>query len=48
MANGSGNTIQEVNQFVKQFEEMRKMMKNMSQMGMAGKAMKGLTFGKRS
>jgi signal recognition particle subunit SRP54 len=29
VAKGSGNTIQDVNQFLKQFEEMRKMMKNM-------------------
>jgi len=47
LAKGSGNSIQEVNQFVKQFEEMRKMMKQMSNMGMAGKALKGLPFGKR-
>ena len=41
IAQGSGNTVTEVNQFLKQFEDMRKMMKNMSQLNMAGKAMKG-------
>jgi signal recognition particle subunit SRP54 len=30
IATGSGNTIQEVNQFIKQFDEMRKMMKKMT------------------
>lgn len=42
LANGSGNSITEVNQFLKQFEEMRKMMKNMSKMGMMGKGLKGM------
>lgn len=37
---GSGNTITEVNQFVKQFDQMRKMMRNMSKMGNMGKALK--------
>jgi signal recognition particle subunit SRP54 len=46
LAAGSGNTIQEVNNFLKQFEEMRKMMKNMNKMQSAGKMMKGLPFGK--
>ncbi|MEX2590827.1 MAG: signal recognition particle protein, partial [Chitinophagales bacterium] len=32
IANGSGNSIQEVNQFLKQFEQMKKMMRNMSKM----------------
>lgn len=44
IANGSGNTIQEVNQFIKQFEEMRKMMKKFGSMNAAGK-LKGLKFG---
>jgi len=30
LASGSGNSIQEVNQFIKQFDEMRKMMKKMT------------------
>jgi signal recognition particle subunit SRP54 len=33
IANGSGTDIQQVNQLLKQFEEMRKMMKNFSKMG---------------
>jgi len=37
IAKGSGSTIQQVNQFMKQFEEMRKMMKNMGMMGKGGK-----------
>lgn len=32
IAKGSGNTLQEVNQFVKQFEQMKKMMKQFSSM----------------
>jgi signal recognition particle subunit SRP54 len=46
IADGSGNTVQEVNQFLKQFEEMRKMMKKMQGMGAAGKMMKGMPFGR--
>lgn len=46
LADGSGNSIQEVNQFLKQFEEMRKMMKKMQNMGAAGKMMKGFGMGK--
>jgi signal recognition particle subunit SRP54 len=46
IADGSGNTVQDVNQFIKQFEEMRKMMKKMQGMGSAGKMMKGMPFGK--
>ncbi len=46
LAYGSGNSIQEVNQFLKQFEEMRKMMKKMQNMGAAGKMMKGFGMGK--
>jgi signal recognition particle subunit SRP54 len=47
LAGGSGNTIQEVNQFMKQFEEMRKMIKNMNKLQSAGKMMRGLPFGKK-
>jgi signal recognition particle subunit SRP54 len=36
VANGSGTSLQEVNQVLKQFEQMQKMMKQVS--GMAGKA----------
>ncbi len=37
IAAGSGTTIQEVNQLLKQFEEMKKMMKMMTDMGKRGK-----------
>lgn len=42
IAKGSGNTIQEVNQFLKQFEEMKKMMKSMQKMTSAGRMIKGM------
>lgn len=42
LAKGSGNTIQEVNQFIKQFDEIKKMMKNMNKMQAAGRMVKGL------
>lgn len=47
IADGSGNSIQEVNQFIKQFEEMKKMMKGMQKMQGAGggKGMR-MPFGK--
>ncbi|MEX0812838.1 MAG: signal recognition particle protein [Chitinophagales bacterium] len=41
IANGSGNSIQEVNQFLKQFEQMKKMMRNMSKMQGMGKSLGG-------
>ncbi|MDH5608708.1 MAG: signal recognition particle protein [Cyclobacteriaceae bacterium] len=41
IAKGSGTSIQEVNQLLKQFEQMRKMMKTMNKMGGA-KALSGL------
>lgn len=48
IADGSGNNITEVNQFIKQFEEMRKMMKTMNKMGGGAKAAKALgMMGKR-
>jgi signal recognition particle subunit SRP54 len=37
IAKGSGNDIKEVNQFIKQFDEMKKMMKRMSTMSAGGK-----------
>lgn len=40
LAQGSGNTITEVNQFIKQFEQMRKMMGSMSKLGAMGKGFK--------
>ena len=42
IAIGSGNTLQDVNQFMKQFNEMRKMLKTMSKLSSAGRAFKGL------
>ena len=49
IAKGSGTNIQEVNQFMKQFEEMRKMIKTMNKMGGGAKAAKALggMMGKR-
>jgi signal recognition particle subunit SRP54 len=41
IASGSGNSIQEVNQFLKQFEQMKKMMRNMSKMQGMGKSLGG-------
>ncbi len=43
IAKGSGSTIQDVNRLVKQFEEMQKMMKRVSTMGMKN-AFKGFKF----
>ncbi len=37
IANGSGTSIQQVNNLLKQFEDMKKMMKKMNQMQMGGK-----------
>jgi signal recognition particle subunit SRP54 len=42
IAKGSGKDIQEVNNFMKQFEQMRGMMKNMNKMNMFGKMMPGM------
>ncbi len=42
LAKGSGNTIQEVNAFLKQFEQMKTMMKSMQKMSSAGRQIKGL------
>ncbi|MBM4175754.1 MAG: signal recognition particle protein [Ignavibacteria bacterium] len=43
IAKGSGSTIQDVNKLIKQFEEMQKMMKRVSTMGMKN-AFKGIKF----
>lgn len=40
IARGAGKDIQEVNNFMKQFEQMRGMMKNMNKMGAFGRMMK--------
>ncbi|MEO7922974.1 MAG: signal recognition particle protein [Chitinophagaceae bacterium] len=42
IAKGSGKDIQEVNNFMKQFEQMRGMMKNMNKMSALGKMMPGM------
>jgi len=42
IAKGSGHDIQSVNQFIKQFEDMRKMMKSMNKMSTAGRGMNAL------
>lgn len=44
IAMGAGRDIQEVNQLMKQFEDMRKMMKTMNKLQGAGRSMKGLPF----
>jgi signal recognition particle subunit SRP54 len=44
IASGSGRDIQEVNQLLKQFEEMRKMMKTINKFQGAGRSLKGLPF----
>jgi signal recognition particle subunit SRP54 len=41
IAKGSGTSIQEVNRFIKQFEEMRKMMKQFTKMADQSKKKKG-------
>jgi signal recognition particle subunit SRP54 len=47
IAKGSGTSIQQVNQLLKQFEEMRKMMKTMNKMGGGKRALSALNpFGK--
>ncbi|MBL7720753.1 MAG: signal recognition particle protein [Chitinophagaceae bacterium] len=42
IAKGSGKDINEVNAFMKQFEQMRDMMKNMNKMGAFGRMMPGM------
>jgi signal recognition particle subunit SRP54 len=47
IAKGSGTSVQQVNQLLKQFEEMRKMMKTMNKMGGGKRALNQLNpFGK--
>ena len=41
IAKGSGKDLQEVNNFMKQFEHMRGMMKNMNKMGGLGRMLPG-------
>jgi signal recognition particle subunit SRP54 len=42
IASGSGTSIQQVNSLMKQFEEMRKMMRTMNKMGGGKRALSGL------
>src|SRR5580765_2590679 len=42
IADGSGKKMEDVNALMKQFEQMRDMMKNMNKMGMFGKMMPGM------
>ncbi len=46
IASGSGASVQEVNRFIKQFEQTRKMMKKITRMGVGGPLMRGLGFGR--
>ena len=45
ISEGSGNSMQDINKFIKQFDEMRKMMKTMTKMASAGRSLKKLPFG---
>ncbi|MEX0720527.1 MAG: signal recognition particle protein [Balneolaceae bacterium] len=42
IAKGSGTTVREINDLMKQFDQMKKMMKTMSKMGKTGRALQGL------
>ncbi|MDZ7808502.1 MAG: hypothetical protein U5K71_15520 [Gracilimonas sp.] len=42
IAQGSGTTVREINQLMKQFDQMKNMMKTMSKMGKTGRALQGL------
>ncbi len=45
IASGSGTSVQDVNRFVKQFEQTRKMMKKITRMGTGRAMMRGLGLG---
>src|SRR5271163_1562304 len=45
IANGSGTAVQDVNRFIKQFEQTRKMMKKITRMGAGQSMMRGLGLG---
>jgi signal recognition particle subunit SRP54 len=45
IAAGSGTSVQEVNRFVKQFEQTRKVMKKITRMGAGGNMMRGMRLG---
>ena len=42
IALGSGRTVKEINDLIKQFDQMKKMMKNLSNKGKTGRALQGL------
>lgn len=42
IAQGSGKDLQELNNFLKQFQQMRDMMKNMNKLGAFGKMIPGM------
>jgi signal recognition particle subunit SRP54 len=44
IADGSGTTVNDVNQLVKQLGQMQKMMKQMNKMGKKGKMPQGMPF----
>ena len=44
IASGSGNTIQDVNAFIKQFDQMQKMMKMMQNRNLSKKSFSGFPF----
>jgi len=46
IAGGSGTSVQEVNRFVKQFEQTRKVMKKVTRMGAGQNMMRGLGLGR--
>jgi signal recognition particle subunit SRP54 len=46
IARGSGTSVAEVNRFVKQFEQTRKMMKKITRMGAGNSMMRGLGIGR--
>jgi signal recognition particle subunit SRP54 len=46
IAAGSGTSVQDVNRFLKQFEQTRKMMKKITRMGVGRPLMRGLGFGR--
>jgi len=45
IAAGSGTRVQDVNRFLKQFEQTRKMMKKITRMGVGKSMMRGMGLG---
>lgn len=45
IAKGSGTSVREINQLIKQFDQMKKMMKSVSKTGRIGQALQGLRGG---